>query len=202
MALYDLADLTTRIRDLLNEASASFWSNTTIYACINEAQRYLAMNYGAQQSIEPLTTTSGNRAVAVTGFYVAHVELSDPSGLPVPLSRSTKAQYGRRALSGQQPQYYYQEGTNIIIDPEPNDTFSLTAYTLIPSTDMALTSSSPSIASVFIPALILLSLAYCFRNEQNAGYGVLRDIAEKKAAHANYDFSAVAPDAVADLITK
>ncbi len=202
MALYDLADITTRIRDLLNEASAIFWSDATIYECVNEAQRYLALNHGAQQSIESLTTTSGDRTVPITGFFVAHVELSDPSGAPVPLSRSTKAQYGRRVLNGQQPQYYYQEGSNIIIDPEPNDTFALTAYTLIPPTDMTGTSSTPSIASVFVPAMILLALAYCFRNEQSAGYSVLRDIAEKKAAYANYNFSAIAPDAVADLITK
>lgn len=201
MALYDRADITTRIRDLLNEAVANYWSDATIAVCINEAQRYLAVNYGAQQAIESLVTIAGNREVVFAGFFAAHVEVADPSGLAKPLARISKAQYGRHHVEGPRPQYYYQEESNLIIDPEPNDTYSLTAYTLASSTDMATGAAVPSIAAIFIPALILLSTALCLKNElSEAGYQALVDIAAKKASHANYDFSVVAPDGVANLI--
>ena len=203
MAIYDQTDLTTRIRDLLNEASESYWLDTTIANCINRAQRILAVNYGAQQAIESLTCTIDDRAVAITGFFVAHVEVYNPAGKYDPLSRISKAQYGRRALMGGQPQYYYQEESNVIIDPEPKEAFSLTAYTFTTSTDMTSGSATPSIASIFIPSLILMSTAFCMQTElSDVGYQALLEIASRKASHANYDYSVVAPDALIDLMEK
>ena len=173
MAYPDLSDLQSRVRDRLNEATASFFSTTQITAWINDGENDIALKGLCLESIQSKSTTSTVRTVAVTCIKVHHVEYI-PTGTNVGLIKINPLQIGR-AIDDTvtTPQCWFQWGQAIGIDPVPDDTYALKIYTSIHSiTGLSEATDEPAIPPEFIPLIIDFAV---YR-------GLLRDNQYAKAA--------------------
>ena len=154
MAYPDLTDLISRVRDRLNEATASFYSDAQITRWLNSGENDVATKSLCYESIQSKSTSNGARTVAVTAIKVHHVEYV-PTGTNLGLIKINPLQLGHLPTDGVTPQYWFQWGQVIGIEPKPTATYTLNVYTSIfPTVALAAGTSEPAISPEFIPLMI------------------------------------------------
>lgn len=124
---YTLSQLRTRIRSLLNEETALYWTDDELNRWINDAEREIAALALNIQNIDTATTVNGTRTVAFTGYKVEHVEYNAGGSGNIGLAKITPNQIGRLPVNAATiPQYWYEYGYSgydkIGIDPLPSTT--------------------------------------------------------------------------------
>ena len=157
-------DMLLQLRYLLNEDTASLWTDTELLRHINDAQRDIASRTGCTIKQRTVSTTSGSREVPFTGHKVLYVEYQPDSSDPVALIPITPKMLGNvQTYNGIIPQYYFQWGQNIIIDPQPQAVYTLSIYTAMwPDCNLSDNADEPTIATAFHESMKLFVQAAAF----------------------------------------
>lgn len=121
---YKLSNILISVRSLLRETTASFWSDAILTIYINEAIRTIAQRVGAYRTISTAYSTAAlTRTVAFAGYKCLAVEYNNKA-----LIKITPLQLGHVRLDGILPQYWFEYGNYIGIEPIPADIYPLTMY--------------------------------------------------------------------------
>jgi hypothetical protein len=125
MAAYQhsLTNLLVSIRRLLQEATASFWTDAQLTQYINDGISFIAETTGCYRTIKTVSTVALIRTVALTGYKCIAVEYDNKA-----LIKIVPIQVGHAKLDGVIPQYWFEYGSNIGIEPIPPAIYSLTLY--------------------------------------------------------------------------
>lgn len=111
------------VRDLINEPTQYYWLDTTLIKYINDGIQILTNNGLAYKDIVTATTTPFVREVSYDGIMCHGVEYENNS-----LIKITPLQIGHVKTNGYIPQFYYEAGGKIHIEPIPPFAYSLTLY--------------------------------------------------------------------------
>lgn len=155
MAYPDLSDLRTRVRALLNETSTRFYTDAEINRWLNDGERDLATKGLCMEGIAVKTTTASIRTIAIQYSKVLAIEYQPASGSRKGLTKITPQYLGHIKTNGATPQFWFQWGNNIGIEPISNDTYTLNLYVSnLPSIEMSEDTDEPEIPSEFIPLIV------------------------------------------------
>jgi hypothetical protein len=124
----DAADLETRVRTYLNEVSASFYSQAEIWRWLSIAAKDIAQKTLCIRRVLDAVTVSGVRNVATNAYKVIHVEYIPSAGPAVMLSKIDPLRVGHYPVNGTTPQYWFEFGDAIGIEPLPNEAHYLRLY--------------------------------------------------------------------------
>lgn len=124
---YTLANLRTRVRDLLDEDYTTtvemFWSNAEINQWIKDGEQDIAEKALCVRSIDAVSTTASTRSVSYNGYKVMYLEYSG-----IGLRKTTPMQLGRLPISGSTPQRWFDLDGGVYVEPIPDDIYSLNLY--------------------------------------------------------------------------
>jgi len=160
---YTLENCLTRIRDVLNEDTASFWTDTELTRILNDAVREVAASAECIERTEDITTSNGTRLTAFTANKAVYAEYIPGSGTPTGLIRIHPKQAGYVPVNGVTPQYFWEAGSYIGIEPLPNSAYTIRLYVQdYPASDI---SSNVDLAELpeeyrFLPVLYTISQAF------------------------------------------
>src|SRR5512145_381512 len=125
----DQSDLSTRIREYINETTAGFYTDANINSWLNMAAQKTAQLSMCTQRIFDAVTVSGVRTVPHPAMKVAFVEYVPSDGSrPTMLTKIDPLKLNHFPLSGTAPQYWYEFGEYIGIEPLPNAAYILNLY--------------------------------------------------------------------------
>lgn len=124
----DLSDLTARSRTYLNEAVAKFYPDAELYRNLSLGAKKVAQEGSAVRRIIDAVTSTSTRTVATTCYKVMFVEYIPATGRSMMLRKIEPHQVGLKALKGTAPQYWYEFGNTIGIDPLPDAVYNLRLY--------------------------------------------------------------------------
>lgn len=122
---YTRAKLLTMSRSLLNETTASFWTDLNLVALIDEAVRVMAERSGCYRTTQIVYTVATNRLVSFVGYKCIAVEYANKA-----LIKITPLQAGHAKLDGVTPQFWFEHSNTIGIEPVPSEVYALTLYTI------------------------------------------------------------------------
>lgn len=152
MSWPDFTDLQTRVRDLLNESSAGFYTDDQIKRWLNDGERDVAIKGLCIESVNSLTTAASTRTVATPYNKVLYVEYATTN---VGLVKINQTMLGRLDVSGIVPQFWFPWGKYIGIEPIPTAAYSLNVYaSMLPSIEMSDTTDEPQIPKSFMPLIV------------------------------------------------
>ncbi len=179
----DLTDMQTALRDVLGEPTALKWTDAEIKRFLNDGQRHAAILTGCYETEVLITTTASSRVVPFVGYKVNAVEYQPGSGNRVGLQGITPKMLGHIPLNGAAPQYYFQWGTDIILEPKPGaTTYILNVHiSQWPDYLMSDTTDEPLIPAEFHPLILPKALSQAFlkvRRYRTAGNHYQEYIAE------------------------
>lgn len=200
---YQLGYIRSRIRTLLNEPTASHWTDAELNNCINDAMRYIAEQAACVCTIDDANTEAGSRAVAFTGHRIEAAEYVSASGVPTSLKKITPQQVGHVPCAGKHPQYWYELGQYIGIEPRPNAIYHLHLYIVDYPADLASDSAVPGIPLAYRPLIALLATSTAMIKEQR--YYPAKFLMSVFWTQLNYligKYTRQMPDATADMILK
>jgi hypothetical protein len=170
---YTLANCISKTRSLLAETTASFWTDVQLTYYINQAIRDIARKSGCIQHIDTAVTVASTRLVAFTGYKCHAVEYIPASGTRKSLIKIDPLELGHNTLDGTAPQFWYEDGMNIGIEPIPDAIYNLALYISDYPTDMTLNPDIPQILPAFQPLIVIYAAAmalYQDRKHQEASY--------------------------------
>jgi hypothetical protein len=189
-----LQTIRTLVRSLLDESTAAQFTDVQLNSWINAAERHIAVLSGCYETIQPLTTTPGDRKVTFVGDRVNYVEfliggtyifipggstqwqdtddtiwqdtndviwqnythailISNPPVGPLRYSPHNLGHMSYDETSA--PQFWFQWGNYIVVDPKPATTYNLNAYVSRSDFDVMTTDgASPTIPAEFVSAII------------------------------------------------
>jgi len=124
----DASDLETRVRTYLNEATADFYSQVEIWRWLSLGVKDIAQRTLCVRRILDAQTASSTRAVSTNTYKVFHIEYIPASGRSVMLPKISPLQVGHKPLDGPTPQYWYEFGSTIAIEPLPDAIYNLRLY--------------------------------------------------------------------------
>ena len=148
MAYPDLSDLLLRLRSLLDEQSTRLYSDAQLTRWLNEGEFDLAAKSLCMEDITTVTTTADTRAVSLYCAKILAVVYvgSDVVGV----TKIVPRYLGHLTLSGLTPQYWFQWGYQLGIEPIPNDSYSLNVYVAkLPDVKMSDTTDEPEVPKEF-----------------------------------------------------
>jgi hypothetical protein len=137
---YTLTNLLVATRELLNEPTASFWTDATLTSNINEGMRVIAQTTGCYRTIQSVSTVGSTRLVSYTGYKCIAIEYNN-----IALIKITPVELGHVPLDGITPQYWFEEANKVGIEPIPPAIYSLTVYACAAPTDLSGASDVPVI---------------------------------------------------------
>jgi len=197
---YTLEGIRTRIRDILNESTAAFWTDSELDYWINDGIREIAELTGCVQHIDALVTTNGVRTVAYTGHDVAAVEYKPASGTRVALAQAEPLRDGHGRYKGTAPQFFWTGKGVIGIDPLPDAAYNLDVYINDVASDLTVDSEIPEIPPAFRPLLVYYGLYRAFLKEGNFGAASLfHQIYQSELIYTAQDNIINIPDARSEL---
>ena len=124
----DLSDLVTRARTYLNEGTAKFYTDAEIYRRLSIAAKIVAQEGSCPRRILDAVTVNGTRTVTTSGYKVHHVEYIPSAGRTQILTEIDPLKVGHNPLKGTTPQYWYEFGGSIGIEPLPDAAYALRLY--------------------------------------------------------------------------
>lgn len=195
---YTLENIVLRTRDLLNEATALFYTDAQIQRWANDAVRELAAIGQCIQHIDSMNTTNGQRSVSVSGHKVEYIEyVADGKGL----LKIKPKQIGKFPFNGTSPQYWFEMGnTTVNMDPIPDATYALNGYVVdYPAVEMSANTDIPEIPPEFRPLTILYCVAMGL--EKSKRYGAAAQVwgmYKNDLVHLIQDKIAFVPDSRGD----
>ena len=161
MAYPPLSYIRTQIRSLLNETTAAFWTDAELNRLINEAERDIAAKALCLEAIA--TVTASSRTTSFTGHKILRAEYNSQG-----LIKILPKMMGGLQTSSVVPQFWFQWGQYLVLEPKPATNYTITLYTAIaPSTGMGTVEGTADTDQPSIPArfhelitLFVLSRAY------------------------------------------
>ena len=170
-SLYRVDAMKALIRTQLKEPSTAILSSAIILQAINDAYKEVASRAFCIEHEDTATTVAGDRLVPFSGHRVVEVKYGTRGLLKI---LPTIAGYAN--ISGNSPQYWFQWGQYIVIEPVPDAAYSLTlSVSDYPTAELTLdTEYSTSLPDEFHPCIVdfacyVLSLRLC-RWDQAAKY--------------------------------
>jgi hypothetical protein len=125
----DIGDLTIRSRNLLNELTPKFFQDPELWRYMSMAAKEIAQRGSGVRRVLTAITTAATRTVAVNAYKCLHVEFIPASGRTSMLSKIDPLQAGHMVYDGTtEPQYWYEDGANIGLDPIPGAQYNLRLY--------------------------------------------------------------------------
>ena len=124
----DLSDLETRVRTYLNETTAGFYTQAEIYRWLSVGAKDIAQKTLCIRRVLDAVTATNIRNVATSAYKVLHVEYVPASGRATMLTKIDPLRLGHYPLTGTAPQYWYEYGSNIGIEPLPDAVYNLRLY--------------------------------------------------------------------------
>ena len=164
---YTLATLRIEVRALLKEATASFWTNAQIDSYINDAISDISVKSGCYRSTVSVNTTTLTRLVLFTGYKCVAVEYNKVS-----LIKIYPLQAGHVKLNGVAPQYWFEFGSSIGIEPIPPGAYALTLYTLLAPATLVNEADVPDIPYTFCHLIIPYATSLAL--QEDAKYGAAK----------------------------
>ena len=155
---YTLANLRTRIRDLLDEDYSTtvemFWSNTEINQWIKDGEQDIAEKALCIRNIDTVSTTTDVRKTQYSGYKVMFMEYSGFG-----LRKAIPQQLGRLQITGNTPQRWFDLNDGVYVEPIPDAIYSLNLY-LCDYITNALSDDPdiPELPPVFRPLVILFAI--------------------------------------------
>ena len=147
------SDINAKVRSFLNEPIEAFWTDEEIGRYINDGERDIASKTLCIQNVQPLSTAAyatDFRKVSFSGYTALYVEYIPTSGRPIGLEKILPKQMGRMSFTSGPPQYWFQWGQWVIIDPLPLAEYALNVYAAIPPTsEMSAPTDVPQISAEF-----------------------------------------------------
>jgi len=122
------SDLETLGRFFLNEDVAKFYTQAEFYRWFSVAASDLAEKAGAVQLVLALETGALVRTVDVSALKVNFVEYVPTTGKPIMLTRIDPLKLGNFPITGTAPQYWYEYGSSIGIEPLPDAVYPIRVY--------------------------------------------------------------------------
>ena len=122
------SNLKSRVRTVLNESTAGFWTDAEIARLLNDGERDIAIKTCCLQNVDALTTAlyaTMYRKVQFSGHKVMYLEYAATT--PVGMQKIRPQQLGQLPTETV-PKYWFQWGQYIIIDPLPAASYNLNAY--------------------------------------------------------------------------
>lgn len=166
---YCLKNLRTRSRDLINEATADFWTDAMLNRFAADGERDLAIKGLCIPNRDSISTTSSTRTVAFTGHEVGYLSYSYTDGAltkELGLKKILPTQTGHLSNNATTPQRWFRTGSNVGIEPRPDDTYTLIAYLAdFPTTEITDAYDVPQIQPEFRPLLVLYMVARALEKE-------------------------------------
>lgn len=121
------SDLETRVRTYLNEAAADFYTQAEIWRWISVAARDISQKTLCVRRILTSATGGNNvRGVALNAYKCLNVEYVTTRPVMLPVIDPLKLGYYPK--KGTAPQYWYESGNEIGIEPVPDGIYSLRLY--------------------------------------------------------------------------
>lgn len=158
MAFPDLSNIRSNVRTMLNETTAAFWTDEELNRLINDGERDIAIKSLCLENIDSVTTTASTRLVAFAGHKILRVEYTNAT-TPLGLIRIKPNQLGRIPYNGITPQFYFQWGNKVVIDPMPTTTYNLNLYIAdYPAYEMVDDTDEPQIPKRFNELIILYAV--------------------------------------------
>jgi len=155
MAFPDFSDLLSRVRDLLGESSAGFYTDAEIKRWLNDGETDVAIKSLCIESVESKTATINARTVATDYVKVHAVEYVPASGDPRGLIKITPLHVGHYFDSGTEPQAWFPWGQTVGIEPIPIAEYPLNVYcSSIPSARMSNDTDEPKVPLAFVPFIV------------------------------------------------
>ena len=150
MAWPDFTDQQTRVRDLLNESSAGYYTDAEIKRWLNDGERDVAIKGLCIESINSKSTVANTRTIATPYNKVLYIEYIPGSGTPIGLIKISPIHVGHVAVNGITPQYWFTWGKKIGIEPIPTAVYTLNVYaSILPTIEMSDTTDEPQIPTAF-----------------------------------------------------
>ena len=192
MALYSytLTNILVSVRAILAETTASFWTDAILTAYINEGQRVIAERGGVYRTTKTVNTTNLVRTVSFTGYKCLAVEYNSKA-----LIKITPLQAGHTKLEDTglvYPQYWFEYGAVIGIDPIPADIYALTLYVADIPTDLSSGTDTPSIPYAFCELLTYYAVSRAL--EQDKKYGAAMQLMSMFNNELTFMSSALLPN--------
>jgi len=159
MAWPDFSDMRTRVRDLLRESTAEFYTDAEINRWLNDGERDVAIKGLCIQSINTKATVANTRTVSTPYNKVLYVEYVPGSGTPIGLIKISPLHLGHVATNAITPQYWFPWGKKIGIEPMPTAAYNLNVYaSTLPTIEMSDDTDEPQILKGFIPLIVRFAL--------------------------------------------
>lgn len=163
MAWPDLVDIRTNVRYLINESTASRWTDAELNRWINDAERDIAIKANCYEAIESVTTTASSRLVPFTGNKVMYIEYIPVSGTIIGLQAISPKSMGHVSTTANTPQFWFQWGGNIVLEPIPDAAYTLNVYTCkSPDYEMYDSTDEPMIPVEFHNLIILYVMSQAY----------------------------------------
>ena len=154
---YTLEAMVGYLRTLLDEVTASYFTDAQLKLYINHAIRDIASVSGCIRHIDTATVTNATRTVSFNGYKVVAVEYTPLSGSPSYLVKINPQQVNHLNPNSVEPEFWYEFGTSIGIEPLPTATYSNSLQLYIedyPSAEMSVDTEIPQIPPAFQPLII------------------------------------------------
>lgn len=118
---YTLADLRTRVRDILNESTAAFFSDAEIDRWLGDAAWDISSTTRCVEGTETRALAVGvrNYALATDAIEAAHVQ-DATTGIGLVKITPSMAGHVSSETDGDTPQRWYEYARQVWIDPRPN----------------------------------------------------------------------------------
>lgn len=124
----DASDLELRVRTYLSEAAANFYTQAAIWRWLSAGARDIAEKTLCVRRVLDAVTASSTRTVTTYCYKVINVEYIPSTGRPLMLAKISPLKLGHVPLDGTAPQYWYENGSTIGIEPLPNGVYNLRLY--------------------------------------------------------------------------
>lgn len=124
----DSADLLARIRTYVNEATASFYTDAELYRYMSLAAKDIAQRTLCVRRILDAQTATSTRTVTTNAYKVIYVQYIPATGRPIFIPKIDPLRLSNYKLNGTVPQYWYELGSVIGIEPLPDAIYNLRLY--------------------------------------------------------------------------
>ena len=159
---YTMENMRTRVRDLVKEASASFFADAEINRWLNDGERLVAVDGLCLQHIDSISTTSSTRTVSFSGHNCEYLEAASQG-----LRKILPTHFGQKAANSTNPESWYQSGSNVCIEPLPSGTVAMNAYIAdYPSVEMSNNPDIPEAPPTFRPLIVLYALSCALEKDK------------------------------------
>ncbi len=122
------AELETIIRTYLNESTASFYTQTEIYRWLSLAAENISLKTFCTRRILNVCTNANERFVGVNALKIFFVEYVPSIGRSIMLGQIDPLKLGNSRVKGNNPQFWYEYGNGVHIEPVPNSNYNLRIY--------------------------------------------------------------------------